>query len=256
MTTELLSIGDFARLCRLPISTLRYYHEIGVFEPAEVDPHSGYRRYSRRQLPAARVVEQLRRAGVAPNVIAQLGRDPGNARDLLTRERHRLEAEIGRARASLTALDAVDANLATRPSTAVAESSVDSRVVACHTGTIDPQRAERGIRHLLASLRRISPPSRSDVTYGAVLPLELDVCTSVTVFHTAPAADADTLELAGGPHLLAEHRGPWVEMTYPPLLDHATTKRVTTADHVIEDYSSDDGVLLTRLALPLGPRTA
>src|SRR6516162_3387186 len=39
---------------------LRYYHEIGVLEPASVDPDTGYRRYSREQAARARLIARLR----------------------------------------------------------------------------------------------------------------------------------------------------------------------------------------------------
>ena len=33
-----LTIGAFARLTHLSVKTLRYYHEVGLLEPAVVDP--------------------------------------------------------------------------------------------------------------------------------------------------------------------------------------------------------------------------
>ena len=41
---DMLSIGDFARATHLNVKTLRYYQEAGLLLPAEIDPHSGYRR--------------------------------------------------------------------------------------------------------------------------------------------------------------------------------------------------------------------
>jgi len=32
------SIGEFSRLAQVPVKTLRYYDEIGLFVPADVDP--------------------------------------------------------------------------------------------------------------------------------------------------------------------------------------------------------------------------
>ena len=54
---ELLQIGEFARRSRLPVSTLRYYHDEGVLIPADVDPATGYRRYHPSQLAVARIVQ-------------------------------------------------------------------------------------------------------------------------------------------------------------------------------------------------------
>src|SRR6266567_3238539 len=36
-----LSIGDFSRATHMTVRTLRHYHQIGLLEPAEVDPHTG-----------------------------------------------------------------------------------------------------------------------------------------------------------------------------------------------------------------------
>ena len=47
----MLKIGDFARLSQLPVKTLRYYDELGLITPAEVDAFTGYRYYSVEQLP-------------------------------------------------------------------------------------------------------------------------------------------------------------------------------------------------------------
>jgi DNA-binding transcriptional MerR regulator len=55
-----LSIGDFARATHLSIKTLRYYHHVGLLEPAEVDPNTGYRRYVTDQIPVAQVIRRFR----------------------------------------------------------------------------------------------------------------------------------------------------------------------------------------------------
>ena len=56
-----LSIGDFSRATHLTVKTLRHYHQIGLLEPADVDPHTGYRRYTTDQIPTAQVIRRFRR---------------------------------------------------------------------------------------------------------------------------------------------------------------------------------------------------
>ena len=56
----LLTIGDFSRMTYLSVKALRHYHEIGVLEPAEVDPGSGYRLYRPAQVATAQVIRRLR----------------------------------------------------------------------------------------------------------------------------------------------------------------------------------------------------
>ncbi|MCX4750308.1 MerR family transcriptional regulator [Kitasatospora sp. NBC_01287] len=58
--TALLSIGDFSRATHLTVKMLRHYHQAGLLEPAEVDPHTGYRRYTTAQIPTAQVIRRLR----------------------------------------------------------------------------------------------------------------------------------------------------------------------------------------------------
>ncbi len=44
-------IGDFSRLSRVSVKTLRYYDEVGLLKPVKVDRFSGYRFYQVEQLP-------------------------------------------------------------------------------------------------------------------------------------------------------------------------------------------------------------
>jgi len=61
---DLMSIGEFARLCRLSAKALRLYDELGLLRPAQVDLASGYRWYASGQLDNARLVASLRQIGM------------------------------------------------------------------------------------------------------------------------------------------------------------------------------------------------
>ena len=43
-------IGEFSKLARVSIRTLRHYDEIGLLVPDQVGPENGYRYYSAQQL--------------------------------------------------------------------------------------------------------------------------------------------------------------------------------------------------------------
>ena len=58
--SDALSIGDFSVITHLSVKTLRYYHQVGLLEPAEVDPHTGYRRYQVEQIPTAQIIQRFR----------------------------------------------------------------------------------------------------------------------------------------------------------------------------------------------------
>jgi effector-binding domain-containing protein len=65
-------IGVFSKFCRVPVKTLRYYDEIGLFKPAQVDQFSGYRYYSADQLPRLYRILALKDLGFALDQIGQL----------------------------------------------------------------------------------------------------------------------------------------------------------------------------------------
>ncbi|MGH3984883.1 MAG: MerR family transcriptional regulator [Pseudonocardiaceae bacterium] len=60
----LLTIGAFARMCRLSPKALRLYDDLGLLPPARTDPLTGYRWYAPEQLGRARLVAWLRRIGM------------------------------------------------------------------------------------------------------------------------------------------------------------------------------------------------
>ena len=59
MTTD-VTIGEFSRMTHLTIKTLRYYHRVGLLEPSEIDPRTGYRYYATDQVGAAQVIRRFR----------------------------------------------------------------------------------------------------------------------------------------------------------------------------------------------------
>ncbi|MET7302578.1 MerR family transcriptional regulator [Embleya sp. NPDC005575] len=68
---ELLTIGRFARLCRLSVKQLRHYDDVGLLRPVRVDRATGYRYYATDQARDALTVALLREIDVPPAVIAE-----------------------------------------------------------------------------------------------------------------------------------------------------------------------------------------
>jgi DNA-binding transcriptional MerR regulator len=68
----MLKIGDFARLCQLPVKTLRYYDDVGLITPAHVDAASGYRYYGVDQLPRVNRIVALKDLGFSLDQIAAI----------------------------------------------------------------------------------------------------------------------------------------------------------------------------------------
>lgn len=56
----MLSIGEFSNICKVSAKTLRYYAEIGLLEPSEVNPDNGYRYYTIEQLEKMLFINRLK----------------------------------------------------------------------------------------------------------------------------------------------------------------------------------------------------
>lgn len=68
-------IGEFSRLGRVTIETLRHYDALGLLNPAKVDRTTGYRYYSARQLPKLNRIMALKEVGFSLEEIARILRD-------------------------------------------------------------------------------------------------------------------------------------------------------------------------------------
>lgn len=56
----MLSIGEFSNICKVSTKTLRYYAEIGLILPIEINPENGYRYYSINQLETMLLINRLK----------------------------------------------------------------------------------------------------------------------------------------------------------------------------------------------------
>jgi DNA-binding transcriptional MerR regulator len=57
---DLVPIGQFSKICRIPVRLLRHYDEIGLLHPAAIDPSSSYRYYQMSQVLDAEIIRLLR----------------------------------------------------------------------------------------------------------------------------------------------------------------------------------------------------
>lgn len=68
----MFKIGDFSRLSHVTVKALRYYDEIGLLRPVDVDRFTGYRYYSVDQLPRLNRILALKEMDLSLEQIAQL----------------------------------------------------------------------------------------------------------------------------------------------------------------------------------------
>ena len=89
---EMFRIGEFSKLGRTTIKTLRYYDTAGLLKPVKTDRVTGYRYYESSQLLTLHLIQSLRHAGVSVRGISEIlaGKDP---REALSERKKALEAE-------------------------------------------------------------------------------------------------------------------------------------------------------------------
>lgn len=68
---ERYSVSELAHLFGISTQTLRYYDKIGLFKPAYVDKHNGYRHYSYKQFFTLSMILQLKRLNFSLEQIQQ-----------------------------------------------------------------------------------------------------------------------------------------------------------------------------------------
>jgi DNA-binding transcriptional MerR regulator/effector-binding domain-containing protein len=119
-----MTVGDFSRMTHLSVKTLRHYHEVGLLEPAQVDPGNGYRYYRPDQVPTAQVIRRLRDLGMpVAEVKAVLAADDLGARNkVIAAHLDRLETELATTRSAVDSLR----NLLQHPTT---EAPIERRTV-------------------------------------------------------------------------------------------------------------------------------
>jgi DNA-binding transcriptional MerR regulator len=131
-----LTIGDFSRATHLSIKTLRYYHRVQLLEPAQIDPDSGYRRYTTDQIPVAQVIRRFRDLEMPIEQIQAVLRAP----DLTARNRliadhlSQLEQDLARTQQAVASLR----DLLADPSVAapVSHRRVDATLAAAVSDTV------------------------------------------------------------------------------------------------------------------------
>ena len=90
-------IGEFAQIAQVSGRQLRFYDQLGLLQPAHIDPQTGYRYYSIRQLPRLNSILALKELGLSLEQIAPLlenGISPPELRAMLTMKRAQLEQSL------------------------------------------------------------------------------------------------------------------------------------------------------------------
>jgi DNA-binding transcriptional MerR regulator len=258
-----LLIGEFARRCRLPVSTVRYYADVGLLAPAEIHPDSGYRRYRPDQVEQAVLLSRLRAIGVPLAAMREILAGGPAAAEALIEERRRLQREVAVRQRALAEIDELLGENAGWPrrepvlidlaAERVATLSIRSEVSAVTDAVT------RGIVRLRRHLRKEGalwePP------FGAIFPLDVDDEIDMTVFvrmqqDGSSRVSASRLPAGTAAQLVHEGSHESLPCTYSAFLEWIARSGHEPRGPVIEEYLSlgtatDRSRLRTRLVVPL-----
>ena len=260
MATTLLNIGEFSRMTHLSVKALRHYHDVGVLEPAAIDPYSGYRSYGADQVTAAQVIRRLRDLGMPLDSIRAVLTAP----DVTARNREiaahleRMERQLEQTQAAVSGLRALLSAPAPRPEIQFRTIPSVTALAIAETVTVADIMtwAQDVITDLDSALAGtgLAPAG----TLGALFPgafFELER-SEITVFLPVEASAGDgarlsagrvrgagrvrLTEIAGTEAAVAVHDGPAqdVDRTYAAL-GTAVAERAIGVDGPIREYYPD-----------------
>ena len=249
-----LTISEFGRRSGLSIKALRLYDMSGLLPPAEVDPVSGYRRYSPDQLERARRISLLRRLDMPLAIVAEVL--SGSEEDAVVRldrwwvaQEAALEAKrgsLGWLRAQLAHTGEPERTYQVRHRAAPAVKVATIRSDVDQHSLVDTTRAaEWAIREHLAAAGAGTTAEHWVIFHGAVTP-DNEATIEVCVPFTGPVEPADAIAIRLEPAQTQAYATvtrddcffPRIMHAYDAVAEHVAAARLQTSGPSREVYLS------------------
>ena len=131
----MLRIGQFSKLAKITIKTLRYYDKIGLLKPALIDSSSSYRYYTAEQLQTAHLISAYKAAGLSNDFIVKLVNGAEDEKPLLEYQRSLLRQRAKEIDDALARLEELLSEKKGQAYTACIK-AVEKRVVYCTRGYV------------------------------------------------------------------------------------------------------------------------
>jgi DNA-binding transcriptional MerR regulator len=152
-------IGEFSRIVGVTIDALRHYDALGLLKPVKVDPFTGYRYYSARQLQSLNRILALKETGFSLEEIARILQDQPSYQEL----RGMLKAQLARAENEIQTAQVRRERILTRLNTLNLEESMPAYEV-----TLKPveELTVAAIREVVPAIEQM--PQRCSVMFDTI----------------------------------------------------------------------------------------
>jgi DNA-binding transcriptional MerR regulator len=248
-----LPIGDFAKMTHLSVKALRHYHDVGVLEPAQVDPWSGYRFYEPDQIAVAQVIRRFRELGMPLEEVKAVLQAPdvGSRNDVIVAHLARMESQLAQTQAVVASLR----SLLERPAPVVAveyRSAGRARALAVRDVVTEAEVQDWWVAAFtelygVLSAAGIAPPGPGGALYASEL-FELEkgeVVAFVPVPGPVPgqgafagAGRAAVIDVPAAELAVALHQGPFADLdrTYGALGTYVAERELGIEGPIREYY--------------------
>jgi DNA-binding transcriptional MerR regulator len=153
--TATIAIGDFSRATHMSVKMLRHYHQIGLLQPADVDPDTNYRRYTADQIPTAQVIRRFRELQMPLDRIRDvlLAPDPATRNALIASHLDALQDSLTQTQAAVASLRNLLDGGPRGQSLSVTHRTVEATPAAAITETVQIKGLGLWLRGALGELR-------------------------------------------------------------------------------------------------------
>lgn len=236
---KLLTIGQFAAMHGITKKTLMWYHEIGLFTPAVINPQNGYRYYNYHQSPILETILLLRELDVSISEIQKFmkNRSAANLKSLLEEKIEELDYNILHLQAVRKTLCNHQQNMETLLMMDLSEICIVEKEERCLV-TVDINENisfEEEVEKITAETTKYQLGRLHDASYGSMISveslqsgkfedysklfIEIPFLTQKTGLHIQP----------GGKYLRAFHKGDWtgISLKYQTMLAYAKKQGLT-----------------------------
>jgi DNA-binding transcriptional MerR regulator/effector-binding domain-containing protein len=210
----------------LSVKALRHYHDIGLLQPVDVDPQTGYRRYDVSQVPRTQVIRRLRELGMSLDDVRVVMDAPDVAarNEAISAHLRRMEDDLAGMRAKVRAVRMLLEEPAP-PSIAVEYRVVGPAAALALRTRLDYGDAFDWLAAAFADLRRAAGECRvgpDSALYSSELLEEEhgELVAAIPVDADASASGrVERLELRRVEYAIAVHEGPLddIDRTYAAL---------------------------------------